>query len=89
MEEVDTSLPFRNNLLIMLDLGKSELNINITVSLLDCKSFENRGCLFLTYCHITTYLIATHIMLFKGVIEPGEEITTKLSRLQMWSLVSD
>lgn len=28
MEEVDTSLPFRNNLLIMLDLGKSELNIN-------------------------------------------------------------
>lgn len=40
MEEVATSLPFRNNLLIMLDLGKSELNINT------CLMVPSTSCVF-------------------------------------------
>lgn len=40
MEEVATSLPFRNNLLIMLDLGKSELSINT------CLMVPSTSCVF-------------------------------------------
>lgn len=45
---------------------------NITLSYLDCKTFEFQGCLFPIHHHINKYLINTQMMLFKGINEPGE-----------------